>query len=661
MPYNRHYYLLAGESLDALNKMIEYDKLMTDFRMTDIRKEFSKLLGKEGPVEDPQELQGRLSMNFTEAQRRGYREKLGFNKPPVQVHEIGGGLLYRAYDVFPKIAMNPGTSKRNFGIGDLFADGSTLDPGGKRTAIYTSYEDYTGAHFAPPGAIKLTEQEFAAYDAVSREFEYYRTYDEGAEIPAGFDPAKHQVIKSEGLDSYLQFNHAFMVTGESAEKLRAHSNHLYNWFMPYQDFRDKLMPPLLAQLAPVRLSAMVEDPAPDLPRRTVHFNISLNDWNAAKEGLQRAMTLEKFEELPMDGCKVWLSPKEDTPIGKQIAEAMKTVSLPQKSPVDFGFEERPSLENSAAFNAVETGFPYMKVERYEGGDVKLMAMRLPPNVTTVETPKDCAPMSLDDYRALAGTEENLPTHVFRIGGEVYDALTDYDARIGAHFKNLAAFEQEMLDLFRGVSPGCKFGEFRLRSYRTVGDTPRDLHVTVRYDDCEAAKALLAERFKVGHVGTGYGHHGDWVSICLVESEHSEAAKEMKNKIAEIGYEPGIPKLLDNAFEFLNKGGYDQMEVKHLQHLDLHVVLFTLPSFVTGVAAPEDCVPLTKQEYALLFSEYCDLSRNSPLPPRPAHLRHLPETEHMKARRMGVNELKKSKDGDGLPLHERTEFSWFKIR
>jgi len=654
----RHYYRLAGESLGALNRLIEYDTLMTDFRMSDFRKQLAEMTGRPGPEEDANVLSQKLSAYFTAAQLRGYKEKLGFTDPTIQVRKYGNGILYRAYHVFPKLAMNPGTSKANFGLGDLVKQRDRTPE--ERIAIYTSYEDYKGQHFAPPGAVKLTDEEFAAYDPDEDSFEYYRTYDEGVPTPADFDPAVHQT-ENYALADWLNFTHAFLVTGEAHDKLVAYDKAVYDWPMVYQEFRDKAMPPILAILTPYaeKLNSWIEEPTKPGDKRAVSFDrLSVDDWNVMKDDLLQAFTLQEFIPKPMDGCEVLLVPREDTFFGEQIAAALAKVPPHPVNPVSFGFEQRPSLQNHAEFNDKISGYPYMKIERFDGGDVKLLVFRLPPNIRTVNTPESCSPMSLNDYRALAGTDENPPSHVFRIEGEAYNVVTKFDQAMGDYIAGNKTFEAHLTALLQSESPGLVVDEFELRPYKT--NAPRELEITMQTAKYVELKPFIEDRFTIVYAHNGYGYGQDRTKLTLKPRTDTENGRAISAAIDDVPYEPYFSNEMDRFFEFYSNKSYDQMKVEKLDGLKQHAVLYFLPSYIGEVDSPPGCVQLTREEFALIFAESMDVRAGSPPPPRPEHLKHLPTPEGLENYE-SLMQMKKGKDEDGLPLHERTEFGWFKLR
>lgn len=660
-----HYYILEGESLDALNRLIQFDTLKADLRMSDFRKQLAGILGKKGPEEDPDAIESKLAKEFSDAQLRGYKEKLGFTDPTVQVRSYGDdGALFRAYHVYPKLAMNPGTSKANFGLGDIFKD-KGVNPE-QRLAIYTAYEDYKGEHFAPPGARKITEDEFAAFDPLSSSFEYYRTYDEGIAMPADFDAAKHQTVAA-GHKDLFNYSHVFLVTGEERTALLDYYKARDDWFMPYQDFRDKELPPLLRYLTlhEDKLRRLVPvDPETPEQKRAISFEMGIDDWDLVKDDLSGDFDLRTLVPMPMDGVKVILEPREDTRIGAQIVEALSKVALYPKNPVDFGFDERETLKNHAEFNAGITGFPYMKIERFEGGDVRLLVFRLPEGVKDIASLKDLTPISLDDYQAIAGAEKDLSaerpvTHAFRITGDAFDQIAEFDAAYGDYTTKSTALEQKILSLFQSAAPGTSFDEYRVREYKTVGDTPRDLHITLPQADYDKAKAVIEQYFEIKYASGGIGHRQDRVRLNLLPRLDTDKGREMSQAVESTPYEPNFGPLY-TAFGFNTYSGYDQMKIERLDGMGEVAITYHLPAYIGKVEAPKGTVAMTREEYLTIRADSWDIRAGSPPPPRPDHLQHLPMPDGLAGTKR-VNELKQGKDQDGLALHERTEFSWFKVK
>lgn len=646
----QHYYILEGESLDALNRLIEFDTLMNDFNMGDFKKKLAAIMGAKAPEEDPLALQQKLSTHFTSAQRRAYKEKLGFTAPPVQVYRYGENILHRAYHVFPKIVMNPGTSPWA-GLGNLLQPESAAEK--KRIAIYTAHEDYKGCHFAPPGAVKISKEEFDACIADDKDsFTSYSSYNEGTAMPADFDPARHQTI-STATDRF-QFSHAFLATGKTREDMIAYRKAKNGWHMPYQSFRDDDMRPILRYLTPYadRLSSWIEDPKEPGKKRAVSFKLTLDDWNLVKDGLTAAFDVQEIRPRPLDNCEALLVPRTDTPLGAEIAAAMAKVPPYPVMPVDFGFEKRPPLQDCMEYSETVTGFPYMRIERYEGGDVKLLAFRLPPNVRTITPPEGCTPISIDDYNAIAGAErdiskERTPGHVFRIGGETWNLLHEYDTAMKDYKTRDNALRDGIVALLQSAAPGCTIDEYRFREYDT--GTPRNIGFLIKKDDYLAAKNLLQERFTFREPAYFSAHNR--YHLDLVPRQDTEAGKEMAQSFKNVPYEPSFGSKLYSIFGFVTRQGYDLMDIQILDNTEQAAILYFLPDYINGVEAPDGTVALTKEEYACLFADSCDLYDGAPLPPRPAHLKHLPAYDNSDVCTR-IENMKKARAREGLPLYNR---------
>jgi hypothetical protein len=153
---------------------------------------------------------------------------------------------------------------------------------------------------------------------------------------------------------------------------------------------------------------------------------------------------------------------------------------------------------------------------------------------------------------------------------------------------------------------------------------------------------------------GYANSKLW----LVPRKDTAEGQAWREMIKAVPYEPNFP--LYKTLGFNTNDGYDQMSVKTLSGLKQKAVVFKFPDYIHDVDAPASCVRLTKKEYALILAESVDLSAGSPPPPRPANLMHLPLPEGY-ASYDQLMAMKRAKDRDGLPLHERTEFNWFRIK
>lgn len=649
----RRYFRLEGESLAALDKLIEFDSVVSDFRNHEFAVEIAKQLGRETPVQDLEVMQFKLSAEFTQAQIRGYQEKLGFTDPPVEVQSYGD-VLYVAHHRYPGIAMNPGTSKRFMGFANLLKSEKEGEPP-KRLAIYTSHEDYKGEFFVPPGAVELTEEEFEAYDVFSETFEYYRTYNEGVALPEDFDPARHKFVPS--VDHLFNYSHTFLVTGERLKALNDYEKGEHDWFMRYQTFRDEVMYPFVRQSIPHEFSRLLiyVQYAGETP--VIELTMSQGDWNKT-----HAIFAQNFicgdPRLDENGAyKILLEPRIDTVIGLELKAALDKVTPHMEKPEGFGFEQRSLLDGCADFNRFATGFPYMRIERYDDGETKLLVFRMPQHVKGIDPPEDCSALSVDDYRAISGNEEDLPTHVFRIGGDTYERLKEYDKQMAEYAAKDDAFKAAVISFF-GVTE-AEVPEYRLLPYMPA-DGERTFTVRIpssRYEACrEAVEESFRHRFRAPNIDPDE----PYVELRLLPNPETEKGRQWQAALADVPSEPIFTREMDASFGFLKSKGYDLMKIDVLHGTEQRVVLHNFPSYVTKVDAPEGCIALTREEYALVMSESICVSSGGLLSPRPAHLEHLPLPKDLKSLQSNQN-LSEGRKRDGLPLHERTEFSWFKIR
>lgn len=659
-----HYYRLDGESLEALDQLVAWDRRRNDERMKPFMAALDKAMGKAPRLPDASSEPGVPELSAR--QLKTYQRTLGFLNPPVTVQNYDG-VLYRAYHTYPKLAMNPGTSKRNFGLIDMFND-PARDAQRKRVAIYTSYEDYKGRHFAPPGAIKMTDEEFASLDKYSDMFEYYRTYDEGVALPANFNPAKHQstpqVMAQAGKSS-----HRFLVQGASLAAMRAVRDENHNWVMPAQDIRDKTMPQVFA--------ALLQNPR-DMwayPRRRdgelqIELFTSARDWARYKDVLSEVFTVRGIEEKPLDGRSVFVVPRLDSQLGAMVAGDLAKLPPPPPVQPDWGFTVRPPLENSFRNDWAEdgmTGFPYMQIERQ--GGVSLLTFRLPSCVTAIDTPPDCVTVSLDDYKALGGVEnapgrQGWPTHLFRIEGVFAGDLEDYFGKLETYRPQRAQFVAQATATLEAMAPGFKLDECKLPDYK-----PYHGHMTLEVVMPEAmfqqAKTEIEKAFHIsGHEGASnrgdMGAQRDRHKLEMVPRNDTPEGQAWSAQMQAVGYPPKFPWVQSKIFGFhLRENGYDLLDVLSLSQSKQEMLLFYLPDYIKTVETPQDCLRLTRKECALLLAEYADVAGRRLLPPRPAGMEHLPSPPEESQE--ASDSMRRAKDRDGLPLHERTEFSWFKIR
>lgn len=652
-PMKRRYFRLEGESLAALNKLIEFDSVVSDFRTHELQVELAKHLGKEAPAQDLEAMQFRLSAEFTQAQIRGYQDKLGFASPPVQVHSYDD-VLYRAYYKYPGIAMNPGTSKRFFGYANLLQNGQDGEAR-ERVAIYTSHEDYKGDFFIPPGAVELTEEEFEAYDPLRETFEYYRTYDEGAPMPEDFDPASHKFVPS--VEHLYNYTHAFLVTGERIKALNDYETGEHDWFMRYQTFRDEVMYPFVRQSIPYQFSRLLIYVQYAAETPIVELTMGQKEWDQTREYFAQDFVCGDPKAEADGTCKVLLEPRMDTVAGQGLKTQLDKVTPHPAKPEDFGFEQRSLLDGCAEFNRFTTGFPYMKIERYDGGETKLLVFRMPPHVKGIDPPEGCVALSVDDYRAISGNEEDLPTHVFRIGGGAYERLKDYDQKMVEYAAKDDAFKAALLSFF-GVTES-EVSEYRLLPYMPT-DGKRILTVKIPSSHYEACREKIEECFRYRFLVPDIDPGEPYAELRLVPNLETEKGRQWQAALDEVPSEPVFTKEMDADFGFLKSKGYDLMKIDVLRGTEQRVILHNFPAYITQVEAPAGCSPLTREEYALVLSESMCLSSGGLPPPRPAHLEHLPLPKDLKSLESNRN-FSDSRKRDGLPLHERTEFNWFKIR
>jgi len=643
-----HYYRLEGASLEALNKLLEYDALRKEASDYEFKAALDKIFGKPPPPDNREAIAKKLAEEFSEVQRKGYRALLGLTDPAIQVRNYED-IINRAYKIYPRIAASKDAQDR--------------------TAILSIPENYKGEHFVPPGAVEISAEEFHGYDDYSTAFEFFKPQAEGAALPDDFDAAKHHAIPHQ-LPDFKSITHAYMLQGKALDDRWTFIKKRNEWFMPYQDFRDKFMRDIYANMAiewlnPQHssfrinediheatrgLSCAISEPTAEDGRIGIYYRLGVDEWDKLREAFAADFSLREFKPTPMDGCEVHLVPNENSPLGLLVALELEKVGPYPKSPNDFGFEERPTLENHASFHPEMTGFPYMKIERYHEDQVKLLVFRMPPNVKAIEPPgTDFIALSPAAYAVLTGSAENPPTHAFWIGGKALELLTAYETELRDYAERDAGFRDHVLKIIRGAAPDAAFEEFRLRTYRTVGDHPRDLYITMKNADFETAKEILADHFKIAFVSKGMGHRQDYASIHLELQQDTENGRAITALVATVPYEPYYTRVLDDIFQFSTFGGYDQMRTKDFERTRQSFVLYHFPSYITNVEPPPHCLEIGREGYAtMLVDEIDQYDRVSP-PPRPAHLAHLPAAEQ-----------KQSPAVEGLPYHDdRGSEYWFK--
>lgn len=657
-----HYYRLDGESLEALDQLVAWDRRRNDERIKPLMAELDRLTGKPPAATEPATAVPELSQNRIKA----YQRALGFLNPPVTVHDYGG-VLYRAYHTFPKLAMNPGTSKKAFGLTDMFND-PARDAQRKRVAIYIAYEDYKGRHFAPPDAIKMTEDQFTAFDKYKDMFEYYRTYDEGVALPVDFDPAKHQ-SDPQVANQAGQSSHRFLVQGASLAAMRAAHDERSAWTMPAQDIRDKTMPRVFKMLLGDEHAMMA------YPRRRdgevqIELFTSARDWACHKETLMAHFTVRGIEEKELDGRSVFVVPRMDSPWREHVAEGLSKLPPAPPPQPDWGFEVRPPLKNSFRSDWKEgglTGFPYMQIERL--GDVSVLTFRLPPYVTAIDTPPECVAISLDDYKALGGVEngperQGWPAHVFRIEGALGEDLEEYFSKLETYRARYASFLVHATAALTAMAPGFVLDQCALPDHQ-----PYHGHMTLEAVMPEAmfqqAQTEIEKAFHIsGHQGAahnqaGVGEQRDRRKLEMVPRTDTPEGQVWSALMQPVGYPPNFPWAGSQVLGFgLRNNGYDLLDILPMTASKQEMIVFYLPDYIKGVDTPPDCLRLTRKECALLLAEYADVAGRRRLSPRPAGMPHLPPPPE--GAQDHADSMRNEKNRDALPLHERTEFHWFKI-
>jgi hypothetical protein len=644
-----HYYRLAGASLNALDRLIEYDSLRNRIENQALMDQLEETLGFK-PDSDPETKARNMTAaymtmmtDFHEAQIRDYQSMLGFTNPPVCVRNYGDGALYRAYRVMPKIAMNPGTSKKALGLINAFNEKDvSASPPQARLALYTAHEDYKGNHFVPPGAVEITPEEFAAYDVDREKFEYYRTYDEGVATPADFDPAMHQTATVVAPDSF-KFTHAFLTQGDTQKALIDYDRDDQDFIEKYQDFRRFVKNNLLQgnQVTAHRFDGglvWIDEAADDHDSRALQLTISSRDWNAVQRDFENIFTVKSVESKPMNGCKVCLIPRPDTAMGQKIqAELDKVPVKPRR--VDFGFDDEAGFDNVAA------AFPYMKIERY--GDERLLAFRMPSYITRIDPPQDCETISASDYIALGGDETDPPTHVFRLRGKTRDGIMAHDSAVEDYRRKVAALQQKFESLMRDAYPAATLDQFKPCTYKTKKDS-RNIYIVMPKETYDVIKSTLEDVFTFRYADP-VGMAEDYIDMAVVPRQDTERGRDFADAVKAVPYGSYLPGPLGEALGFYGNGGSHLMRIQNLEEIKQKIILYYLPPYITGVEAPEGAIPLRKAEYALLLAESVDIYNGSSLSPRPPGFDHLPLPQGYG--KIAYNKaMREDNDKDGLPLH-----------
>lgn len=660
-----HYYLLKGESLHALNRLIEYDRMLTtwktDAMMQSLKQHLDNPQSPPKPATDVADT-STFAADFGAAQVGDYRAKLGFTDPPVQVRDYADGTLFRAYHVLPKIAMNPGTSKMYFGLADLVNDPAQQPK--ERTAIYICYEDYKGNHFAPPDAQKLTEDEFGAYDAVSDSFEYYRTYDEGVAMPADFDAKKHlTTIHMQGEHFTLgRASHCFILDDNVQKTVAAYDKAHDDWRMAYQNYRRDVFEteliPLIFGAAHLSVRALVDDPTASQGERSIRFMLSNQYFDEKKARIEQLFDITSTKDAKLNGIEVVAKPRAGTTWGDYIIDALNRAPQEPIKPDPYGFTPRYTLNNNVLFDDKILGFPFMQIERPQDADVRLLAFRMPAHVKQIDAPNaDCVKISADDYVALSGAEayfdkNSVPEHVFRLQGETLKTLQAYEAEAAHYLVQGADFKKRVSDIL-----GCSFSKYHLDTYRAYPER----HIELRMPEHLYAqtKPTIDAHFKeiYSHVN---GADNEVRQLTLTVRTDTDAGKALNDILAQVPYEPSFPDSIYRSLGFNANKGYDLLSVESLQGMKQKAILHHFPPYITKVDAPPNTIALTREELMQIVADSFDISGGSVLPPRPDRFKNLPTPEGYGASTRAA-ELKASKDADALPLQPRSDMSWFKIR
>lgn len=659
-----HYYLLKGDSLHALNRLIEADRVISKARTDAMMESFKQHMDnpQSPPVTKPAVDASKLATDFDAAQVGDYRAKLGFTDPPVQVRDYADGTLFRAYHVLPKIAMNPGTSKMYFGLADLVNDPAQQPA--ERTAIYICYEDYKGNHFAPPDAQKLTEDEFAAYDDESDSFEYYRTYDEGVPMPADFDAAKHlTTIHMPGEHFTLgRASHCFILDDDVQKTVAAYDAAHDKWIMKYQDYRRDVLEaeviPLVFGAAHLPVMALIDDATAPEGERAILFMLSNQYYAEKKTRIEQMFEITGTKDAKLRGIEVVAKPRAGTAWGDHMIDLLNQAPLEPTKPNPYGFTPRYTLDNHVVFDDKILGFPFMQIERPQDADVRLLAFRMPAHVKEINAPNaDCVKISADDYIALSGAEDyfdknNVPEHVFRLQGDTLKTLQKYEAEAAHYLAQGADFKKRVSDIL-----GCSFSKYHLDTYRAYPE--RHIELRMPEELYAQTKPTIDAHFKELHSHVN-GADGEVRQMTLTVRTDTDAGKALNDILAQVPYEPSFPDEIYRSLGFNANKGYDLLSVESLQGMKQKAILHHFPPYITKVDAPPNTLALTREELMQIVADSFDISGGSVLPPRPDHLKNLPTPEGYGASTRAVA-LKASKDADALPLQPRSDFSWFKIR
>jgi hypothetical protein len=671
-----HYYKLTGDSLNALNRLVEFDDMRDEDEGSDLIEYLNQLVKRPADSDDVREAKEKkkkdLKAHFTDAQIRAYQSALGFDKPAVIVNDYGDGLL-RAYHVMPKIAMNPGSSKRAFGLIRTLEEAGLVNEkpqvNAGRTAFYASPEDYTGAHFIPPGAIPVSRAELDVYGPMENMFEYRETYDEGIAVPPAFDAAAYPPPRAPARHLIDNFNHFFLLGHDMQARAQAWREQSGPWTDAYQQFCDKFYTAVRAEMPDVgnNMTVWIEEADSPTSKRLFGDNaqrclmleipskILGDNWDLL-ELYFNILTVKKSPSRP--GCDhFYATPAQDTAFGINTAKDLQLVPVRLPEP-PFLSQMSALSDRHPVYETDITGFPdYYRIERYEDAAVKLLVIDLP-QIKSINMPPDFTPVSPDDYNALRGGTGKTPTHIFRIGGQTYDDLAAYDTYHRRQLAEEAAFWQ-LFDSLLVNKPRPEDGiERPYISYST--DPTR--HKSLMFDLSErlyrANEAVMKDCFAITHLSHPQQEDQRHAFYFDTIRTDTPAGKMLSDALYALSPQMAFPTALNSLFGFDRNGGYGFMDVQPMNGLDQHAILWSFPSFITAVHTPPDCTPLTRREYATLVLDSADISGGSVPPPRPADLTHLPMPGGQKSY-THIKNLKDGKDKDGLPLHEKTVIGWFK--
>ncbi|MFN7114883.1 MAG: hypothetical protein ACK4PK_11065 [Alphaproteobacteria bacterium] len=659
----RHFYRLAGESLHALDRLIEYDRIKTDWKIESLMEQVRTARGEETPQQpkntDTATPARGLMQDFNAAQIKAYQKALGFHDLPVQVRDYADGTIYRAYKVLPKFLMNPGTSKMFFGLADLFNKPDTQPK--ERTAFCISYEDYKGNHFAPPGAQKLTDDEFYAHEGVEDDFEHYREYDQGTDMPADFDPEKHLTVKHLPKKGFAisSATHNFILQDDVQKEIAAYDSAYQDWQMAFQDFRHRFedfLRPLLFGKDTAPVNVWIEDTA--APKEELFFSLRMPRpfFEKHRTRIEYFCDILAVREQENGILYADMRPSNHSIARQIMSDFLMTVPAEPRKPALHSTLPGSVIDRKQAFNAEKLGFPYMHIERPQDPDTRIFAFRLPSNIGTVEPPNaDCTPLSADEYAALSSAEDyfdknNPPSHAFRIGGDTLKALQAFEkADSDCRTKN-DGFRRRIEDILRKDAPDCKIDRYELAGYK-LPDRARELTLVLSEKDYQRAKeSLLQEGLEESYPSremNGMRH-------LQLKTREGSALRAM---LDEVPYDVYFPMALGKALGFYANDGYSLMCTENLSGTKQKAVLYIFPPYIKDVTPPEGTYALDKESFMHFIADSFDIQGGTVPPPRPPHIKGLPSAEgksldHARSIRDGLKQ-------DGFPLGPRSDSGWFR--